>query len=51
MAIIQDTKLLTSITHDELGIKYIYMLIRQSDVHTCPESVLKYMRKMNVAFK
>ena len=51
MAIIQDTKLLTSITHGELGMNCIYMLIGQSNVHTCPESMLKYMRNMNVALK
>ena len=51
MAIIQDTKLLTSITHGELGMNSIYMLIGQSNVHTCPESMLKYMRNMNVAFQ
>ena len=43
MAIIQDTKLLTSITHGELGMNCIYMLIGQSNVHTCPESMLKYI--------
>ena len=39
MAIIQDTKLLymfllSSITHDELGMNYIYMPIWLSNVHT-----------------
>ena len=37
MAIIQDIKLLTSITHGELGMNYIYMLIWQAKAHTCPE--------------